>query len=338
MTGAAEYPCSGDAVDGRFASVDGLFFVIGAQKAGTTWLSKYFKAHPNVSVPEWKEHDYWNMVEGRPGASRMLQAQAARRRNESKLRKLVSSLPWTLHSKRQRAITLALKACDEPYPPYAAYADVILANATDKTIAAGEICPEYALLKSETYSKMASLNPNVRFVFVLRDPVDRFVSGIKHTTRKSLRRNDCPRDTLSSNIRQISGQQNARAIALTRYDETMKRLEAVVPKDRIFYVFFEELFEQETLRRLCDFLGLPFVPGRIRKKANRSDRRDVPVSAEDKACVARVLAPVYDAMEARFGRRLPSRWMESEALCRSAPVSHAKDTIRHDVKLCAQEE
>mgnify|MGYP001814643827 CR=1 FL=1 len=38
-------------VDPRFDDVGCLFFVIGAQKAGTTWLSRYFLEHPHVSVP-----------------------------------------------------------------------------------------------------------------------------------------------------------------------------------------------------------------------------------------------------------------------------------------------
>lgn len=93
VTGVASYPHVDDAVDGRFASVDLLFFVFGAQTAGTTWLSHYFKPHPNVSVPEWKEYGYWNMAKGRPHAPCMLRVQAERRNTESVLCKLVARLP-----------------------------------------------------------------------------------------------------------------------------------------------------------------------------------------------------------------------------------------------------
>ena len=125
--------------DPRFGSVDCVFFVIGAQKAGTTWLSHYFKAHPNVSVPEWKEHDYWNMVQGRPNPSRMLAKQRERRTQFSLTRALVEKLPFTLHARRQRAITLALRATEAPFAPYSAYADVILENVDSHSKAAGEI-------------------------------------------------------------------------------------------------------------------------------------------------------------------------------------------------------
>ena len=315
MSGTAAYPHVDDTIEARFASVDCLFFVIGAQKAGTTWLSHYFKMHPSVSVPEWKEHDYWNMAEGRPHASRMLRAQADRRKTEGTLRKFVSLLPFTLHSRRQQAITLALKVCDAPYPPYSAYADAILANVTDKTIAAGEVCPEYALLKAETYAKMASLSPNVRFIFVLRDPVKWFISGVKHSVRKSLGKKNCTADAVARGIETMSQTPATRVMSLSRYDQTMKQLEASVPADHILYVFFEELFDQKTLHELCDFLGLPFVPGPTRRTANAAGGLEISVETKDQARIARALAPVYADMKHRFDRRLPSAWMESEALC-----------------------
>lgn len=35
--------------DPRFGRVERLVFGIGAQKAGTTWLHRYLRAHPEVS-------------------------------------------------------------------------------------------------------------------------------------------------------------------------------------------------------------------------------------------------------------------------------------------------
>ncbi|MEM9576066.1 MAG: sulfotransferase [Pseudomonadota bacterium] len=311
MTAHAAYLESSQEVDARFASVDCVFFVIGAQKAGTTWLSHYFKAHPNVSVPEWKEHDYWNMVEGRPNASRMLQTQKARREKPSALRSLAAALPFTLHARRQRAITLALKATQAPFAPYSAYADVILENKGDKTQAAGEICPEYALLKSDTFARMAALSPNVRFIFLMRDPVSRFISGARHSLRKKLGKTPPTPQDLSDFI----GRFHKRTVALSRYDQTIAALEEAVPADRILYVFFEDLFDQTQVKDICAFLGVPFVPGRIHRKSNIAGKSAVPVSAEDRARIAGVLKPVYDFAKRRFGTRLPQKWQESAALC-----------------------
>lgn len=314
MTATVSYPASAAPVDPRFGTVDCLFFVIGAQKAGTTWLSHYLKAHPQVSVPEWKEHDYWNMVEGRPEPSRMLKKQAARRKNESAMRRLGALLPFTLHARRQKAITLALRAADAPFPPYTAYADVLLENVTAKTVAAGEICPEYALLKSETYAKMASLAPNVRFVYLMRDPVARFISGAQHTVRKSTGAAVASAAQVSQALTQFANVKTSRHLSLSRYDRTIGALETAVDASKILYVFFEDLFDQTTVRRICDFLGLSFLPGAVQRQANSAGGR-VEIARSDRILIAEALAPTYTYMRARYGDRLPNRWLDSAALC-----------------------
>ena len=301
-------------VDPRFASVPTVFFVIGAQKAGTTWLSHYLKTHPQVSVPEWKEHDYWNMVEGRPLASRMLREQQRRREEPGGMRSLLGVLPFTLYAKRQRAITLALNAVAAPHAPYAAYADVILENADAKTQAAGEICPEYALLKAETYASMASLSPKVRFIFLMRDPVARFISGVRHSLRKKAGDAPVSEEMLSKGLMGYA-KPDSRAIALSRYDLTIEALETSVHADNILYVYFEELFAQETVERICAFLGLSFVPGKVDARANTAGKKPAPVRPEDRTVIARALAPVYDFMRQRSNRPLPEKWLESAALC-----------------------
>ncbi len=311
MTASVAYLENPQEVDPRFASVDCVFFVIGAQKAGTTWLSRYFKAHADVSVPEWKEHDYWNIVEGRPNASRMLQAQRVRREKPTVLRSIAAAIPFTLHARRQRAITLALKAVEAPFAPYSAYADVILENKDDNTRAAGEICPEYALLQPETFARMAELAPNVRFIFLMRDPVSRFISGARHSLRKKLGEKPPTEQDLSDMINRFVN----RTVALSRYDKTIAALEKAVPADKILYVFFENLFDQSQLKEICAFLGVPFVPGRIDRKNNIAGKSAVPVRAEDRAKIAGVLKPVYDFAKLRFGAKLPQKWHDSAALC-----------------------
>lgn len=315
MTLQAANPVGLEPVDPRFSSVDCVFFVIGAQKAGTTWLSHYLKAHPNVSVPEWKEHDFWNMVEGRPDASRMLQAQKARRTRSGVLRQFIEKLPFTLHARRQRSITLALKAVEAPCAPYSAYADVILENRTEKTLAAGEICPEYALLQRDTFARMGALSPNVRFIFLMRDPVSRFISGVRHSLRKKLGKGNVSEEALSEAINRFAQSSNGRPAALSRYDKTIQALEQSIPHDHILYVFFEDMFEQSQVQRICSFLGLPFVAGNIDRKSNVAGKSAAPVRAENRRVIAQALAPVYEFTFARFGHSVPQKWRESAALC-----------------------
>jgi hypothetical protein len=315
LTVQTAYLSEDEPVDPRFASVDCLFFVIGAQKAGTTWLSRYFREHPNVSVPYWKEHNYWNMVEGQPDPGRMLLAQKERRDNENALRKLAAQFKFTLHAKRQRAITLALKAAEAPYPPYSAYADVILENAGDATKAAGELCPQYALLQAETYRKMAALSDNTRFIYLMRDPVARAISGAQHALRKNKELDGITSDRLSEILSNMAEQARRGIFGHNGYHETIMRLEKFVPQEKIAYFFFEELFDQSKVKEICNFIGVPFVPGDIEKKRNIAGKNTVKPRDEDRRALAQALRPVYDFVNTRFGPDLPKKWQESAALC-----------------------
>ncbi len=309
------YPSAHQAVDPRFASVDCLFFVIGAQKAGTTWLSRYLREHPNATVPYWKENNYWNMVEGRKSPGRMLEEQRKRRESDGWMRKAAAQLPFTMHAKRQRAITLALRAAETAYPPHSGYADVVLANVNSKTRAAGELCPQYALLTEETYAAMSDLSENTKFVFMMRDPVSRAISGARHALRKGPDGDACDSEELGQMARTMANRKSIGRSSYSSYDRTIKKLESVVPAKNIAYVFFEELFQQSEVDRICKFLGLPCFPGNFSKKRNDAGEYSVALTDEDLKDLARMLKPVYDFALERFGADLPKKWQESAKLC-----------------------
>jgi hypothetical protein len=315
LTVDTAYHDRSEQVDPRFASVDCVFFVIGAQKAGTTWLSRYFREHPNVSVPFWKEHNYWNQVEGRPQISRMLLEQERRREKESNLRKVAAMIPFTMHSKRQRAITLALRAVKSPKPPHSEYADVLLENVNGNTGAAGELCPQYALLETETFATMAALSDNVRFIYMLRDPLTRTISGAQHNLRKRRVPAEAAQENLSELLGTAAEQAALGAFGHSGYHLTINRLEQAVPRERILYVFFEELFDQQKVRDICQFIGVPFVPGDIGRKRNVAGKAATSAGDDDRRRLARALKPVYDFAFDRFGAAVPAKWRESAALC-----------------------
>jgi hypothetical protein len=244
----------------------------------------------------------------------MLLAQKERREKENVLRKMAARFTFTMHAKRQRAITLALKAAEAPYPPYSTYADVILENAGPNTLAAGELCPQYALLQAKTYAEMARLSDNVRFIYLMRDPVERFISGVQHSMRKGAQNTEITTDSLSIFLRNQCDSVSRGSLSHSQYDKTITRLETSVPSERIEYVFFEELFDQSRTDRICVFLGVPSVPAAVERKRNVAGSSAVNVSREDRARIARTLKPVYNFAQSRFGTQLPKKWQESADL------------------------
>ncbi len=46
------------------------FFIVGAQKCGTSWLHRQLSSHPQVYLPEDKDHEYFSLLHPDPGQAR----------------------------------------------------------------------------------------------------------------------------------------------------------------------------------------------------------------------------------------------------------------------------
>ena len=101
------------------------FLVIGAQKAGTTWLYEMLRLHPQVGLPHqasgpFKEVHFWDNP-----------------------RRRARGLQWYFNRFRG-----------------------------DKS-AYGDMTPAYAVLPVSTIREIAALNPGMRLIYTLRNPIER---------------------------------------------------------------------------------------------------------------------------------------------------------------------
>jgi hypothetical protein len=292
------------APDPRFASVPTLFFGVGAQKCGTTWLHEYLRAHPEVQVPAVaKELHYWDAIHApriRPlgdlsgwGLRRALRRAVARARAGSEERAAMD---------RRATWERALRAGD---PSHRHYADLLFEAGTGAR-AAGEITPAYALVDVDTFREMAGLSPNARFFFVMRDPVERLLSGLR---MKVFRKTGAVSSAaLCAAAEEALDRDPELDLARSRYDETIARLDAAVPEERVAYFFYETLFDQRELDRLAAFLG-------IAPKAADTERRvfagegDATVEGGLLVRLRTALQATYDVVAERFGPLVPAAWM-----------------------------
>jgi hypothetical protein len=91
------------------------------------------------------------------------------------------------------------------------------------------------------------------------------------------------------------------------YRVMLNTMDAEVPKERGLVLFFERLFSDESLKRLCGFLDIGFRPGAYDRVVNGGDA--LPALREDVETVLQErLAPVYRDLAARFGQQLPDEW------------------------------
>lgn len=302
--------------DPRFFKPKTMFFGIGAQKCGTTWLSDYLLGHPQVATPVWKEQNYWHVVAEGGGPGRNLEARRRQRQAMGPFFAALRDIGWTTAAKRNKGAGLALKAADNAGWPHKAYADAIfLRQSADHFRSAGEISPSYALLPAETFAEMAKLSDAPRFVFLMRDPVNRIVSGIRHALNKDYPDGSFGQQEFDAVIANVLTEADEHvAVQKSRYDLTIAALESVIPTDQIGYFFFETFFDQNEVNRLCRFLSISEHPAELEKVVHLGKGKTIQLRDEDRVRLATSLAPCYAALRTKFGSELPAAWAKSEAL------------------------
>ncbi len=290
------------AVDARFGTVDRVVFVIGAQKSGTTWLYRYLAGHGDVLMSAWKELDYWNLVEGSAGLSRDLTNHKARIETRSALQRLRVGAALSRYARKKKAGDLAVRFEEAVGPPHDRYADVLFAFRRPGQHVLADVSPQYALLRTETFAAMSRIAADVRFILLMRDPVDRFLSGVRHTMRKG------GASDFAGSAAAALEDAGGYTLLRSRYERAIDRLEAAVPADRIGYFFYETFFDQAELDRLCGFIGVAPRKGRLTKVVHRglTPKDDLPSALRVRARAA--LEPTYRALAERFGPDLPAAW------------------------------
>lgn len=219
------------------------FLCIGAQKAGTTWLDANLRRHPGLWMPWIKELQYFNDIHipghrGWTPRHRQAHAEAAARR----LFKQCGDGSIDLAS--LHGIT---GVATEPLSD--AWYGRVFAHARPDQVC-GEITPEYSLLPKAGIAHVQRLNPRMKIIFLMRDPVERCWSHLRMLAR---------------------GQPDFDYMAAAALPDVLARAdykritadwtEAFGP-DQVLTAWIEEVAAapQPFLERVLTFLGLPWHP------------------------------------------------------------------------------
>ena len=279
-----------------------VFLCVGAAKAGTSWLHRQLSAHPECHFRTIKELHYFDAMDN-DRVGRQLQHHRAQQigllervssggasASEEQARRLADRSDWIDVLERKR----------EDVP---SYLDYLHKDAGDARLV-GEMTPAYALLSEARLRQMAGMAVDVRFLYLLRDPVERLWSHVRMiASRRDADGLVSERRCGNILARTIRGEESQIAMR-SDYASAIARLTAAIPVGRLLIEVFEEMVSGEGLARICDFLGL-----------SRIASDPVPVHAgqplemtgEQRAAAAEWLAPQYDAAERALGR-MPGGW------------------------------
>jgi len=161
---------------------------------------------------------------------------------------------------------------------------------------AGEKTPEY-LYAPWVVPMLAQAAPNARVIILLRDPVERYLSGRGHAERVVQRAGAGPERRSPPDRRRIVTE----AIEKGMYATHLERVAACFPPERTLVLQYERCVREPRaqLARTYAFLGLPpFEPSdeELAKVRNESRGERVSVSEEHLALLRRLYLPQVERL------------------------------------------
>ncbi len=244
------------------------FLGIGAPHTGTSWLDRHLRRHPQVWLPPVKELHYWNAQ--RPAAAsyvppphpdvRAWAGRWYRNHCRSLLRRAIRlrvSPAWTLRYILGRR------------------SDAWYARLFPRDRLAGEITPDYMVIPPQAIEDVRRLNPAMKIILFLRDPVDRTVSAARRLQGRKRTRGspEVPDQQV------LPGMTSRGVLRRNDYAEAIRNWRAVFGPDQVFIGFYDDLqtAPRDLFRSVLRFLGVAdddrFIPDAIEDVVNPSDTR-----------------------------------------------------------------
>jgi hypothetical protein len=279
-------------------------FLLGAgcQKGGTTWLYQYLAGSPQFAHGYRKEYhvlDSLYLPSEDPARQRLLAFAAEQ----------ATADPQPGNRKAATAAHRLSMFLDQQF--YFDYFTGLL-HRTPETRLAADMTPAYGMLPPERFAGIrdgfASRGILTLPVFLMRDPVERIWSQVRMHARLYEHHAAARSESTEFVLNQYARPAYA---ARTAYDETIRTLDGVFGPDHIYYGFYELLFSEGEVRRLCDMAGIDFVVPGFEQRVHFSPKtNDLP---EDTVrIVAEHYRGVYLAVAARFPDvSLPDIWPSS---------------------------
>jgi len=172
-------------------------------------------------------------------------------------------------------------------------------------IMAGEYTPAYGPLELETVRTIGAINPALRLIYLMRNPVDRAWSGALHHARDQ----KLDPATLSDSWF-ISHFGSRHSLGRGDYEACLKTWSQVFPRRQFLLATYDSVQQRprELLARCCRFLGVDEAPMAelpdevVAVRVNRSPRlRLRPVLVE---ALLEIYAPRIDSLSRYLGQDL----------------------------------
>ncbi len=268
------------------------FLIIGAQKAGTTWLHRNLQAHPGIWMPKEKELHYFD--EKTKNKSSLADRLRGERAMDQRWRRQVKrQVGRYRRSFKPQNVAWDLNYFLRPYND-GWYASLFKQGRGKVT---GEATPDYSIVGRDAVAHVREIMPKAKIVFMMRNPIERAWSQALMDLRYEPNADDMPEEELRRRFA------NKRSLLLTDYLRTLENWGSFFPEEQIFVGFLEDVhfYPNRLLRRLYAFLGVETNTEYrvIRRKIHSRDVETMPTRAA--AHLAQTYLEDARRLEERFG-------------------------------------
>jgi hypothetical protein len=277
-----------------------LLLCVGAAKAGTSWLHRVLSDHPGCALRAIKELHFFDALD-RGEVDRQVAMLAERR--AAWLAEIDGAGPHRLAVRARQVkdsddLTEVLRSGDER-----AYLRYLTAGAEGRLVA--DMTPAYALLSEERLRRMAGIAPDVRILYLIRDPVERLWSHVRMIAKARAEKDGNHEGRAAHVLARVFRGKETEIAARGDYAAAIGRLVRAVDPRRLMVAVTEEMLTPPGLARIMAFLGLA-MPGADFSRRIHEGPADA-LAPEARAAARAWLAHQYEFVAEWLGRR-PAGW------------------------------
>lgn len=232
------------------------FLGIGAQKAGTTWLYKFLKRHPDVWMPTVKELHYFDRSTKYPSPSHLTTEKLCDRiftKDIAQIRRTFNGLKSVLRAGVRRDIDFMSWQYKWYFGNYNDKWYSGLYEQGMKYKARGEITPSYMMIDCIDIDSIKAINSEMRIIFIIRDPIERAWAGVKYKSKYS-----GVSINLEDDSQVIEQLKSPPFIGHGDYVGSINRFLSVFDRAQILLCFYDAIIcdPKALLYKIFDFLGV----------------------------------------------------------------------------------
>ena len=290
-----------------------LLYCVGATKAGTSWLYRYLHDHPECAMPAVKEAHYWDTFD--PDAlEKQLIAYRVRLREMRAQKRDAAEVGrgWQVENLNRRIDQMKhlLDTLEGDRRDDTAYLAWLMNGRSDSVVVA-DMTPNYATLPDEMLTRMLNITPTTKFIYLIRDPLDRLWSHIRMQARRQRQAHEVY-EKKSNNIlyRILNRGQEAHILERGDYPKIIRKLRRVIPEGQLLVQFAEDLFTPQGVAKVCAFLGITTVVADIAQPAHAGPEVEMLDKLRPRALG--LLNEHYEWVARNVGP-LPQRWQDNRA-------------------------